>query len=152
GPRSPGRLITSKAPKGRPICGSDRVSETLHSPNQREEHAARIITADLRALRSTVARRYVLTFGTRAGRGLKASVSEGNLQSAARGAADSHGAAVSLTLAAQAVLREEVGGLSLAPVPPVEVLHLLLELLMGTATPLEALAPYLPGLFPDLLR
>ncbi len=48
GPRSPGRLITSKAPTGRPICGSDRVSETLHAPYQREEHAARIITDDLR--------------------------------------------------------------------------------------------------------
>jgi hypothetical protein len=45
--RSPGRLITSKAPKGRPFCGSDRVSETLHAPYQRKEHAARIITAVL---------------------------------------------------------------------------------------------------------
>lgn len=40
GPRSPGRLITSKAPnRGRPICGSDRVSEALHVPYQRDNRA-----------------------------------------------------------------------------------------------------------------
>ncbi len=47
GPRSPGRLITSKAPtRGRPICGSDRVSEALHVPYQRDNRARWIISAD----------------------------------------------------------------------------------------------------------
>src|SRR5215207_7357040 len=63
GPRSPGRLITSKAPnRGRPICGSDRASETLNVPYQREEHAARIITADLYRLVGGPGRYSVFTF------------------------------------------------------------------------------------------
>jgi hypothetical protein len=33
--------------KSRPICGSDRVSEALHVPYQRDNRAGWIITADL---------------------------------------------------------------------------------------------------------
>jgi len=36
--------------KGQPICGSDRVSTTLHAPYQRETRVRWIITADMCAV------------------------------------------------------------------------------------------------------
>ena len=40
--------------RGRPICGSDRVSEALHVPYQRDNRARWIITADLARLAALV--------------------------------------------------------------------------------------------------
>jgi hypothetical protein len=41
------------------------VSETLHAPYQREDHAARIITADMARLAALICRRSVRAFGAR---------------------------------------------------------------------------------------
>jgi hypothetical protein len=50
-------------PWGQPICGSDRASETPHAPYQRQEHVARIITADRSRLAALIKRYSVRAFG-----------------------------------------------------------------------------------------
>ena len=49
--------------KGQPICGSDRVSETLHAPYQRETRARWIITAAMCAAVTLWQERFVFAFG-----------------------------------------------------------------------------------------